>query len=131
MSVTPTSDPRRGLGAFGERLAADHLIRSGYVLVECNWRSRFGELDIVATDGRALVFCEVKTRVAGGRSGPATPLEAIGAVKRRRLRRLAREWLYEHSGEHPSTDALRFDAIGVIVNRAGGLLALEHVEAAF
>ena len=131
MAVTPTSDPRRGLGALGERLAADHLIRAGYVLVECNWRSRHGELDIVATGGRALVFCEVKTRVAGGTSGPATPLESIGAGKRRRVRRLAREWLFEHSGELPSTEELRFDAVGVTVNRAGGLLALEHVEAAF
>lgn len=131
MAVTPTSDPRRSLGALGERMAADHLLRAGYVLIECNWRSRFGELDIVATDGRALVFCEVKTRVAGGSSGPATALEAIGATKRRRLRRLAREWLSEHSGEHPSTDDLRFDAIGVTVNRAGGLLALDHIEGAF
>lgn len=112
-------------------MAADHLLRAGYVLVECNWRSRYGELDIVATDGRALVFCEVKTRVAGSRSGPSGPLESIGPAKRRRLRRLAREWLSEHSGDRPSNDLLRFDAIGVTVNRAGGLLALEHLEAAF
>jgi len=131
MDLTATADPRRGLGALGERLAADHLLRAGYVLIECNWRSRYGELDIVAADGRALVFCEVKTRVAGGFLGPASPLESIGPDKRRRLRRLAREWLAEHSGERPSTDELRFDAIGVIVNRAGGLLELEHMEAAF
>lgn len=131
MDDNVTTDPRRGLGALGERLAAEHLVRAGYVLVQCNWRSRYGELDIVATNGRALVFCEVKTRVAGGLSGPASPLEAIGPVKRRRLRRLAREWLSEHSGERPSADELRFDAVGVTVNRAGGLLELEHLEAAF
>lgn len=131
MALTPTNDPRRGLGTLGERLAAEHLVRAGCVLIERNWRSRYGELDIVAVDARALVFCEVKTRVAGGTSGPAGPLESIGPAKRRRLRRLAREWLCEHSGELPANDQLRFDAIGVTVNRAGGLLALEHLEAAF
>ena len=131
MDAKATTDPRRELGALGERLAADHLVRAGYVLIECNWRSRYGELDIVATDGRALVFCEVKTRVAGARTGPAGALESIGQVKRRRLRRLAREWLSEHSGEREFADELRFDAVGVTVNRAGGLLALEHLEAAF
>ena len=63
-----------------------------------NWRCRHGELDIVAADRRALVFCEVKTRVAGGRSGPAAALDAIGTSKRRRLRMLAREWLSASAG---------------------------------
>jgi putative endonuclease len=124
-------DPRRGLGALGERLAAEHLERAGYRVLERNFRCRAGELDLVAASERALVFCEVKTRVAGGRAGPAHPLEAIGPNKRRRLRLLAREWLAAQLGERVYRDALRFDAIGVTVNHAGGLLALEHVEDAF
>ena len=85
----------------------------------------------MATRGRALVFCEVKTRVSGGSRGPAGPLESIGISKRRRVRRLAREWLSEHAGRRPVTTDLRFDAIGVTLDRAGALLALEHVEEAF
>ena len=125
------ADPRRGLGAFGERLACEHLERAGYEILERNFRCPLGELDLVAASAHALVFCEVKTRVAGGRSGPALPLDAIGPGKRRRLRRLAAQWLEARRGERPYRETLRFDAIGVTVNHAGGLLALEHVEAAF
>ena len=129
--VHMADDPRRALGALGERLAREHLERAGYEIVECNFRCRRGELDIVATEGRALVFCEVKTRVAAGRSGPAGPLDAIGTAKRRRLRLLAAEWLRAPRADRPYAPALRFDAIGVTVDRTGGLLALDHVENAF
>lgn len=126
-----TGDPRRRLGALGERLAGEHMERAGYEILERNFSCDLGEVDLVASTGDALVFCEVKTRVAGGRAGPATPLEAIGPVKRRRLRALALAWLELRRGERPFRAALRFDAIGVTLNHAGGLLALEHVEDAF
>jgi putative endonuclease len=124
-------DTRRALGATGERIAGDHLVRAGYEILDCNFRSRSGELDIVAADRRALVFCEVKTRVTGGRHGPVGALEGIGPAKRRRLRLLAREWLRLRAGNGPRPPALRFDAIGVTVDASGRLLALEHVEDAF
>jgi len=127
----PGTDPRRALGERGERLAAAHLRRAGYEVLSRNWRSRHGELDIVAADRRALVFCEVKTRVAGGRCGPIAGLDAIGTRKQRRLRMLAREWLAGAAGSRPGRDELRFDAIGVTVDRDGALVALEHVEDAF
>src|SRR5882672_4787710 len=55
-------DPRQALGRLGEQLALEHLERLGYSLVARNHRTRFGELDLIVTDGRALVFAEVKTR---------------------------------------------------------------------
>jgi putative endonuclease len=123
-------DLRRDRGTLGEHLAVEHLERRGYRIVDRNFRTRHGELDIVAADNRALIFCEVKTRVIGGRSGPATPLEAIGPAKQRRLRALAREWLASAS-ERPHRPEIRFDAIGVTITASGNLLALEHLEAAF
>ncbi len=129
-SLAP-ADPRRTLGALGERLAVQHLERAGYAIVERNWRCRLGELDIVAADATALVFCEVKTRVTGGRRGPPGPLDAIGISKQRRLRLLAGEWLRARTCEPPRRPSLRFDAIGVTVDRRGALLALDHVENAF
>ncbi len=132
MSTETTNDPRRRLGARGEQLAREHLLRAGYSLVECNFRCRIGELDIVAADSRALVFCEVKTRIAGGRTGPVGPLEAIGPAKQRRLRLLAREWLHRRStSERPALALLRFDAIGITLDARGALVRLEHVEDAF
>ena len=124
------TDLRRERGALGERIAAEHLEHRGYRIVARNFRTRHGELDLVAAGERALVFCEVKTRVAGGTSGPAGPLDGIGPMKRRRLRALASEWLAA-TDDRPRCPDVRFDAIGVTLDRDGRLLALEHLEAAF
>jgi putative endonuclease len=116
----------------GERIAEEHLAHRGYSILARNFRTRHGELDLIAADDRSLVFCEVKTRVAGSRGGPSGPLDAIGPRKRERLRRMAAQWLAATpSGSRPHRDELRFDAIGVILTPAGRLLALEHLENAF
>jgi putative endonuclease len=123
-------DRRRERGALGEEIAARHLEQRGYAIVARNYRTRHGELDLVATDQQTLVFCEVKTRVIGGERGPDGPLDAIGPRKRRRLRALACEWLTS-GAERPWRPELRFDAIGVTITARGRLVALDHVEAAF
>jgi len=127
-----STDPRRARGALGERLAEKHLSAAGYSVVERNFRTRYGELDLVAASSRALVFCEVKTRVEGSLRGPASPLEAIGRDKRRRLRLMAAQWLANRAGgDGPTPAVLRFDAIGITLTAAGALARLEHVEDAF
>jgi putative endonuclease len=125
-----STDRRRDRGALGERIAVQHLERRGYEIVVCNARTRHGELDVVAADERALVFCEVKTRVIGGRSGPTGPLDAIGPAKQRRLRALARDWL-ARTPDRPFRRELRFDAIGVTLTPDDRLVAVEHLEGAF
>src|SRR4051812_6904008 len=125
-----STDLRRQRGALGERIAAEHLERRGFTIVDRNYRTRRGELDLVAADKRAIVFCEVKTRDAGGTSGPAGPLDAIGGAKQRRLRALACGWLASRP-DRPHRREIRFDAIGVTLTPGGDLLALEHLEDAF
>src|SRR3954467_9783305 len=110
-----STDPRRNRGALGELIAAEHLQHRGYRIVARNARTRHGELDLVAANDRALVFCEVKTRVAGGMTGPAGPPGAIGPAKGPRLRALACEWLAT-TANRPSRDDVRFDAIGVTLS---------------
>ena len=125
-------DLRRRRGETGERIAEEHLQHRGYRVLARNFRTRYGELDLVVADERTLVFCEVKTRVSGSLRGPAGPLDAIGTRKRDRLRRMARQWLAETAADdRPRPEHLRFDAIGVVLNPAGRLVALEHVEGAF
>lgn len=127
-------DARRALGAAGERLAAAHLEARGFRLIDRNFRTRYGELDLVAADERYLVFCEVKARLARGPRGVPQPLDPLASVdwrKRRRLRSMAREWLAGRDRNGPHPPELRFDAIGVILDPAGALVALEHVEQAF
>ncbi|HEX4760716.1 MAG TPA: YraN family protein [Thermoleophilaceae bacterium] len=130
--MTASVDPRRALGGRGEQLAAEHLMRAGYVILARNFRTRFGELDLVAADEHCLVFCEVKTRIAGTRRGPAGPLDAIGPRKRAQVRAMAREWLMHSSAQtRPRRPELRFDAIGILMSRNGSLVSLDHVENAF
>src|SRR3954463_4545192 len=125
-------DPRRRHGEAGERIAEGHLQHRGSRILARNFRTRLGELDLVAANERTLVFCEVKTRLSGSLRGPAGPLDAIGTRKRDRLRRMARQWLGETAADdRPHPEQLRFDAIGVVLTPAGRLVALEHVEGAF
>jgi putative endonuclease len=127
-------DPRRRLGTRGEDLAARHLEARGFELVERNFRTRYGELDIVARDARFLVFCEVKTRIVRGCAEPRDvlgPFAAIGPRKQRQVRAIAREWLAQGRAEGPRPPEIRFDAVGISFDARGRLLSLEHLEAAF
>jgi putative endonuclease len=123
-----SSDRRRDLGRLGEQLAAEHLMRCGFQIVERNFRTRAGELDIIAREGVTLAFCEVKTRLAGANG--ITPFDSLHERKRRQVRRIARAWLAQR-GPSGFVPLLRFDAIGVTVDRSGALVALEHLEDAF
>ncbi len=110
---------RRALGNAGEDLAAAEYERRGYEVLARNWRCREGELDLVLRSGSTVVFCEVKARstLAFG-----SPLEAVTAAKRRRIRLLATRWL-QQSGVRAGE--LRFDVVGVLDG------AVEVVEGAF
>ncbi len=123
-----TNDPRRRLGQLGEKLAAEHLIRRGFEIVERNYRTRWGELDIVAFDGRTLAFCEVKTRRAS--PGRASPFDALHVPKRTQVRKMAGRWLIDRA-DRPYADEVRFDAIGVMISPDGRLIGIEHLEGAF
>ena len=118
-------DHRRDLGQTGEELAARHLERLGYRILERNHRTRWGELDLVATDGGTIVFVEVKTRRAGGE-----PLDRLDVHKRIQVRKMAAAWLNDVQ-RRPRSAELRFDAIGIVLDRSGALVRLDHLEAAF
>ena len=123
-----SADPRQHLGRTGEDLALAHLERLGYALVARNHRTRWGEIDLVVHDGQTLVFVEVKTRRAA-RTGRG-PWEALHERKRAQVRRMAAAFLAEAS-ERPRAVDLRFDAIGVVIDPRGRLVALDHIEGAF
>ncbi|PRY45656.1 putative endonuclease [Geodermatophilus tzadiensis] len=112
------------LGSRGEAIAAAHLTDAGLRVLDRNWRCRDGELDIVARDGSAIVFCEVKTRRG---TGFGHPVEAVTRAKQRRLRLLAQRWLAAHDEHAPD---LRFDVVGVLVPPAG-LPRVTHLPGAF
>ncbi|GAA1788907.1 MULTISPECIES: YraN family protein [Leucobacter] len=116
-----TIPDRQTLGRWGEKTAADYLESRGYRILARNWRTREGELDLVACQTDCLVAVEVKTRSG---QGYGSPLEAITRRKARRLRRLLLEWVREH---RPGAERLRIDAIGITV-RPGELPGIDHLR---
>ncbi len=110
---------RRALGAIGEEAVAAWYVDRGYEIVERNWRSRAGELDLIVRRGRTFVFCEVKTRSS---TAFGAPVEAVTRTKQARLRILAARWL-EHSDV--AAGEIRFDVASVLDGQ------LEVLEGAF
>jgi putative endonuclease len=129
------ADPRHALGRRGEELAAAHLGRLGFTTLGRNERTRYGEIDLIAFDGRTLVFAEIKTRRVDPRpQGPRPdqlPLVWLRPRQRVRLRKLATAWLAQQKPIRPSAHTIRFDAIGVMIDSRDRLLRLDHVEGAW
>ena len=118
--------PKRTLGQRGERAAAKFLKRRGYRILALGDRLKHrDELDIVAADGRTVVFVEVKTRTSRTQGHPA---EAVDAVKQRRLTKLAVTFLKRHGLLDYSA---RFDVIAVTWPENARKPRIEHIENAF
>lgn len=111
-------------GAAGEEMACRYLEQNGFRIIERNWRTRSGEVDIIARCGDTVVFIEVKTR--RGRAF-GEPEEAVTPAKARKIRQLAAEYLVTVS---PSRE-VRFDVIGLLLDAEGNLLQLRHITNAF
>jgi putative endonuclease len=114
----------RPVGQLGEALAAGYLARRGFEILARNLRSRLGEIDLIAREGRTLVFVEVKAR--RGRSGDP-PQAAVDGRKQARLARLAAAYL---ARERAGDRACRFDVVAVTLE-AEGAARIEHFPGAF
>lgn len=121
------STSAKTLGAAGEQYAAYSLIRRDWHLIASNWRTRYGEIDLIMlTDDRILVFVEVKTRRTT-RFG--APEEAVHAAKQAALRKAGRAWLSQQQGDTPYYRGIRFDVVSIRVCSSG--VDLRHLPGAF
>jgi putative endonuclease len=114
---------KQDLGRYGEDQAAIYLQDRGYEIIDRNWRSPVGEIDLVAKDKDRLVFIEVKTRNG---SGFGHPFEAITANKVARMRRMVAEWCL---AKQVSGVKVRLDAVAVLMT--GGRVHIEHLKEVF
>ncbi len=120
-------------GRLAEARAAEHLRSLGYEILARNARTKYGELDLVVLDRPALVFVEVKAARAGNKVGPERPVLWVTPRKQLQVRRLAAAWLAERreAGSTPRYAEIRFDAVGVLLDRDDVVLEVEHIVAAF
>jgi putative endonuclease len=115
--------PHIALGSLGESLAQTALEQQGYAIVATRYRTRVGELDIVARDGACLVFVEVKARRTIERG---TPAEAVTPRKQRRVIAMARDFLARYQSDATSC---RFDVVAVLLT--DGEPSIEIIRNAF
>lgn len=113
----------RLLGIKGEKLAADFLREKGYGIISRNFKTPIGEIDIIAKDGKTLVFVEVKTR---SDNTFGQPFEAVNYRKREKLKKVALYYLKNNSKKEASS---RFDVLSIEIN--GGKNKIEHIIDAF
>lgn len=119
MRNSPQDVHKKILGKSGERRGAKYLKSLGYKILKTNYRTPFGEADIVAADGDTIVFCEVKTRLS---EKFGTPAEAVEQHKQRRYIDIARYFLMKLGRDDVN---VRFDVLEVFAD------AINHIENAF
>ncbi len=113
----------RASGDLGEEIARRYLARKGYRIVESNYRTRRGELDLISRRHDTLIIIEVKLRRG---TAYGNPLEAVTPRKQQAIRLMTEEYLAEKS---PDFQSLRFDVIGILLR--GDRTQITHIEDAF
>ncbi len=113
---------RKEIGKIGEEKAWDYLQKKGYSLVEKNFRTRYGELDIIIKKKETLIFVEVKTRV-GYYLGK--PHEAVNLRKIRHLKRAIQYFLLKNGYKN---NKLRLDVVSIVLDKFFKVLELKHFK---
>jgi len=108
------------IGRSGEQKAVEYLSEMGYQLLEHNYSSLYGEIDIIALDQDMVVFVEVKTRTS---NTFGTPEDSVTATKIEKLQNTALMWLLDHP-EAP--EDWRIDVISVLIDQENNLLDMQH-----
>ena len=112
-------------GKLGEDAVSDYLIKQGFAPVCANYRSRFGEIDVIAADDEYIVFVEVKTRSPGSMTGK--PREAVDARKQRKIIQTALLFL----AENPTDLQPRFDVAEVYISNDPEDYTISYIANAF
>lgn len=111
------------IGNKGEELAVKFLRQKGYLIVERNFKTKFGEIDIIAKDNNTIVFVEVKART---NTHFGYPFEAVNEKKRIKLKNLALIFMKKYNKEFP----IRFDIVSILF-MSDGNKKIEHIKDAF
>lgn len=114
--------PRQKLGSYGENLAKKFLAQKGFEIVASNWRTRWGEIDIVASRDDVLHFVEVKTRFGENHGAPH---EAVNRFKCQQILGAAKLYLAE---KQPTQSSFQIDVVGITLNKAEKSVKISYFE---
>lgn len=114
---------RQKIGQIGEQKAQNYLKRRGYQILECNFRTKGGELDIIAKEGECIVFVEVKTRTNDQYGAPA---EAVSFYKQQHMMSAANYYLSRYGFDLEC----RFDVVEVMLPQKGifNIAKINHIK---
>lgn len=115
---------KKTFGNEGEKSASDFLCRNGYSIIEKNYRTRYGEIDIIAKDGGTVVFVEVKTRRGSSLYGP--PEFAVDSRKQNQIIKTALSYI---AFKKINSSGFRFDVVSI--TRGNGKDRIELIKNAF
>lgn len=115
----------RNKGTQGETIAAEYLVKQGFKIIEKNFRTKWGEIDLVATHNNKLIFVEVKLKV-GDKFG--SPEEMIGWAKIKQVRRASQLYLLTKKDIAAKYEMYRVDAVCIVMNTSGEIDRINHYE---
>jgi putative endonuclease len=118
-------------GNRGEGLAAEYLMKKDYEILERNFRTRFGEIDIVGYDGETLVFVEVKTKIGHDFGEPE---EMVNKTKLAQVQRMGQIYIdsrFRGNDKEVWKGLCRVDVVAVVLEPDGAIERIEHYEAVY
>lgn len=116
---------KQKLGRRGEDEAVSYLKKKGYIIIQRNYRCSLGEIDIIAKEGKTLVFIEVRSR-SSDRFG--MPQESVNRSKMLKIYKVAQYYLKAVQKEE---EPVRFDVLALLFDIENQLMRLEHIKGAF
>ena len=116
---------KNNVGVIGESIAAAELVKAGYKIIKRNYHSRYGEIDIIATNKNILAFVEVKTRTS---LTYGEPKEAVTFKKQQKIKKTALDYILKLKDDY----FLSFDVCEILLDkRTLKLKAFNHIKNAF
>lgn len=112
-------------GRTGEDIAADYLQNHNFKILHKNWKTKFGEIDIITAKNNLLIFIEVKLKVG---EDFGTPEEMINSFKLSQVQNTAIAFLQQNPEIEKSYDGYRIDAVCIVLGQNNQILRINHYE---
>lgn len=113
------------IGNYGETLASNFLINNSYIILDMNYRNKYGEIDIICRKNNLIIFCEVKSRYT---NSFGCPIESVTYYKQKQIIKLSQIYLLYKKYHNYN---VRYDVIEVIFNNTNASFKVNHIKDAF